>query len=501
MYVDRTLAAGHRFRTAGDHGADILLDAWVDAPADRRASMIAAHGDLARAAAYAGGGWEEILNGDVSAALQRARAAAQAPGMAFLEAEALFSAGAVVASLGRLEKLHEQGEPAATLALVRRRHQFGDHVGAMRAARALPWHAGTALTGARAALTAGRPEIALQFVEPFVQGFAPLPEPATAGSAAVTVAATLAKLGQHKQLRRFADRLVAAADLPEDMMPTAARTAWIAGRQREAWERFGIVKNPWCIAARLELAILAGNAELAARLLREAGPLGTLSAPAVRLLKGGPPRQERDSGRADEVFAEGRTVHVWRTHPHRWKPWIDAVLRTPADVVVCDLAAGELPDPETVPAAVMDDGALVDALAPVTVPPSPAAGSGVRVSDVLCRGIGVGHDWPEEEMRLLYREVQPAARHEALAVVGADEALALAGRGNRLIVVAPPGDPFWAGPLPEAVWPSLRIVRADPRTGWRGAGRRIAEAVRALLAPRDSTAPPGGESGVVGEVR
>ena len=208
MYVDRLLAAGQCARTGRDHGIDVVLDAWSGSPRDRRAAMIAAQGDLPRAASYAGGAWSKLSEGDVSAALEAARAAIASPGMAFLEAEALFAAGAVVAGLERLENLHNQGEPEGTVALVRRRHQLGDHAGAVRAAQTMPWHAHAALTGARSALTANQPGVALRLVEPYLQGFAPLPEPAVAGALVATTAAILATFGEALQLQRFVDRVV-----------------------------------------------------------------------------------------------------------------------------------------------------------------------------------------------------------------------------------------------------------------------------------------------------
>ena len=457
-----------------------------------RAAMIAAQGDLTRAAAYGGGGWETLVKGDVAAALQSARKAVGAPGMAFLEAEALFSAGAVVAGLERLEALHARGDPAGTLALVRRRHQLGDHVGAVRVAQALPWHAQAALTGARSALIANRSDVAFRFVDPFLQGIASLPEPAVAGAAAVLVASILAKSGESARLRTFVDRLVNVGDLPEDMMPAVARAAWIGGRGREAWQRFAILEGPWTVVARLELALLAGNPDSALRLLERAGPLGSPSAPAVRLLKGDP-LVKRDvetmdgpylTDKARQMFGEGRTVHVWRTHPHRWQSWIEAAMRTPANVVVCDLAAGQLPDPEELPWAVVDDGALIDALVPVPIPPASPSGTGVRIGSKLCQGVGIGHDWPEKETKVVRRALpSPRRKKAAVQILGADEALACISRGRPLVVIAPPGDPFWAGPLPERVWPSVRIVRADPQTGWEGTGGRVVEAAEALLAP------------------
>jgi len=170
--------------------------------------MVAAQGDLARAASYAMGVWNKLLNGDVKAVIDAVREAEDSPAMAFVEAEALFTAGAVVAGLDRLEALHRQGDPAGTLALARRRHQLGDHVGAVRAAQTLPWHAHAALTGARAALACHQPGIALRFLEPYLQGFAPLPEPAVAGAIAMTTAVVLATFGEYAQLQRFVDRLL-----------------------------------------------------------------------------------------------------------------------------------------------------------------------------------------------------------------------------------------------------------------------------------------------------
>ena len=491
MYVDRVLASGRRARTAKDHGVDILLDAWSGAPPGARAAMIAAQGDLNRAAACGGGGWATLASGDVAAALEWAREGIDRPGMAFLEAEALFAAGAVVAGLRSLEALHGRGDPVGALALARRRHQLGDHVGAVQAALALPWHAPAAMTGARAALTAGRLDLAFRFVDPFLQGVAPVPEPSVAGAVAVTTASILARTGEHARLGSFVDRLLNTGDLPEDMMPAMARAAWIGGRGRVAWSRFKIMESPWTAAARLELATLAGNLDLATQLLERAGPLGAPSEPAVRLLAGGPGAAGGAEAAADlrltdnarEVFAEGRTVHVWRTHPYRWQPWIEAALRTPADVVVCDLAAGRLPELDSLPWAVLDDGALVDALAPIPVPAAAPAGRGVRIGSKLCRGVGVGHDWPEEETEAVRRALPLADADEeaAVQVLGSEDGLARVSQGRPLVVIAPPGDPFWAGPLPERIWPSLRVVRADPRSGWDGAGARVVAAAEALL--------------------
>ena len=493
MYVDRSLAGQHRGRTAHDHGVDLLLDAWSGSPVACRAAMVAAQGDLTRAAACAGGAWQKLLDGDVQAVLDTARKNAGSPGMGYVEAEALFSAGAVTAGLEHLEHLHRQAEPAATLALLRRRHQLGDHLGAIRVARTMPWHAHAALLGARSALAADRPGIALRLVEPYLEGHAPVPEPAVAGAFAVTTASILARLDEHALLRRFVDRLLPAGDLAEDMMPAVARAAWIGGRARQAWTRFDVPDKPWYIAARLELAILAGDAESSTKLLVGAGPLGIGSRPAVQLLRGQPGRAGEDSDRclterAREVFAPGRIVHIWRTHPYRWQQWIEAALQTPAQVVVCDLAANELPDAECVPWAVMDDGALIEELAPVVVKAVPGKVRGARIGRGLCRGLGIGHDWPSREDGVVRRSLPPAHGDAAVEVLGADEALAKVASGRPLVVIAPPGDPFWAGPMPERVWRSVRVIRYDAEKGWNGAGDRVVAAAKDLIQPARATA-------------
>ena len=487
MYADRALESARRDRSARDHGVDILLDAWSGSPKDRRAAMVAAQGDLARAASYAGGPWQTLLEGDVKAVLAASRKAGGSQGMRYLEAEALFSAGAVALGLDRLEELHRQGDPAATLALTRRRHQLGDHAGAIRVARTMPGHAHAALAGARSALMSNRPGIAWQLVEPYLEGHASLPEPAVAGAFAITAASTLARLGEHLQLQRFVDRLLPAGDLAEDMMPAVARTAWIGGRASEAWNRFDVSDSPWCAAARLELAVLAGDAELATHWLSRTGPLGVGAQMAVRLLRGQPDAGD-DAGdcrltrSAREVFATGRTVHVWRTHPHRWQPWIEAALLTPAQVVVCDLAANEIPDPDVVPWAVMDDGALVEELIPNDVERVPVRGGGVYVGGDLCQGVGIGHEWPVREDNVVRASLPLSRDTAAVNVLGADEALAKVGKGQPLVVIAPPGDPFWAGPMPERTWQSMRVIRADAQKGWDGAGQRVVDAARELLA-------------------
>ena len=489
MLIDRAMVEAYRLRTARGPGIDLLLDSWNGVSPDLRAARLLAGGDVQRARAY-GGGWKLLAEGDVVGALREARGprSGELP-MKLLEAEAFLAAGGIVAGLDRLEALHDAGEPLFTLALARRRHLLGDYVGAEAAAAALPHHAQAALIGARAALANDRPEAAFRFVEAFLDGGAPIPEPMVAGSIAVVAASLMARRGRFDALRRFARDLLGAAVLPDEMMPTVARVAWIGGLAAEAWERFG-ADRPWMAAARLELAVLAGDAVLASLWLKRAGALGVQSAPAVLLLQG---RLREEVGGArmqqalEQMFGAGVMVHLWRTHPHRWSPWISAALQTPADIEVFDLARGETPAAGSIPHVVLDDSSLVEYLDPVSVPACPLAGDGAWIGSPLCRGISAGRDWPDEETRVIRRSISMAANRESATVwvLGADAAFEGACRGRRIVAIAPPGDPFWAGPLPERTWPSLRIVRIDARTGWDGAGARVVEAIESLLAMED----------------
>ena len=213
MYLDRALAHTRRMRLAGEPGSTILADAWLGTPPALRAAMAAAQGDLHLAAVCGGSSWAALVNGHAPDAFDAARAEPAAPAMKHLEAEALFAAGLIVAGLRSLEALFAQGDPAATIALARRRHSLGDHRGAMAAAGAIPHHATAALTGSRAALLLGNVSTAWGFLEPFVEGLVPAPEPLTAGAMAVAVGATLARMGSYGQLRVFAERMCLAGHL------------------------------------------------------------------------------------------------------------------------------------------------------------------------------------------------------------------------------------------------------------------------------------------------
>lgn len=483
VLLDPSLAAVYRSRIDNHHGIEILLDAWSAESPARRAAMSAARGDVERAGLCGGEGWRQVVRRDIAGALRTAREQQpRSPEMVLLEAEALIMAGAIVSGMERLEHLYRRGDPAGAVAFARHLHALGAHDDSVMVAQALPMHAHAALTGARAAFARDRFTEAIRFLDPFLQGMVPIHSLVTAGAVAVVAASTLARLGQPMRLGRFARSLVEAGDLPEEMMPMAARVAWTAGLAAEAWNRFADPRNPWMMTARLELASLAGNAALASQLLERVGPMGQPSVPAIRLLRGDSGKPIHDS-EAAKIFGEEMVVHVWRTHPYRWQPWIDAALRTPADVSVYDLPGKVLPDETSIPHVVLDDSALIEFISPAPVPVRRTGGVGVRIEQPLCRGIGIGHDWPEEETRSLEGRVPPAPDREgaAVCVLGARESLAHLHEGVPMVVIAPPGDPFWAGPFPESAWPALRIVRADSKEGWRGAGARVAESANALL--------------------
>ena len=477
MLTDRVLIDDYRTRTCRNHGVDVLLDAWCGTSTDQRAAMLLAQGDP-RASAH-GGGWHQLAQGDVIGALRTARAGV-GNAMKLLEAEALIATGAIVAGLQKLTVLYSAGDPAATVALARRHQLLGNHAGAERAAATLPFHAQAALVGARAALARGRSRSALRFLEPFLNGAVPLPEPMVAGAAAVITASTLAREGRMQELESFAEKLLTAPDLSEDMAPTIARAAWTGGLAGQAWNRFA-GDSPWLAAARAELALLAGNARLASLLLRQAGKYASPSAPALFLLQG-----ERSAAGAAEggrpMFDAGVTVHIWRTHPNRWRPWIEEAMRTKANVEVFDLAAGVLPDAQAIPDVVLDDGSLAELLPPRPVSVQRGNGKGVWFCERLCCGVGVGHDWPASETAIARRAMCPAtsAGGAAVSICGAEEAFEGLTSGRRMVVIAPPGDPFWAGPLPERAWPSVRVLRSRSRQGWAGAGERLVAAVQEL---------------------
>lgn len=476
MLIDRVLAQERRNRVEHGRGSALLLDAWSNDPEEQRAAMALAAGDTQVAGMY-GGGFKALAEGDVVAALGEARRGSEGRcAMRLLEAEALIAAGGVVAGMRRLDALHRAGDAAASLALARRRHLLGDFDGAQSAASALPMHARAMLIGARAALAKDRVEDAAEMMQPFLEGIAYCPEAMVAGGVAVVAAQIMLREGQDQRLREFATRMM-GPELPDEMLPTVVRVAWMAGLASKAWERCSGDRE-WPTAARMELSILAGDGAGAAALAKRAGDLAVPNANALTLLGGSRASlSEEDHAR---MFGAGVSVHLWRTHPHRWQPWIQAALNTEANVEVFDLAAGELPDPQAIPEVLLDDGSLVELLQPVPTPPRPR-GSGVWVDGKLCQGVALHLDWPEEETRVLQGLPRAASRDAAaLHILPGEDAFGAVRDGRLAIAVAPPGDAFWAGPLAEQAWPSLRVVRADPKRGWAGAGRRIVAAAKEL---------------------
>ena len=475
---DPEVRAAWRDRISWDPASGVLQAAWNRDPPERRAVMAAAGGDFTRAAAIAGGVWTSLARGEVAAALREARGEAPAPqtmSMAYAEAEALVQAGAVVAGLERLAELHTGGFASATVSLARHCHRLGDHERVVTLAQTMPGHAELALVGARAALAVERLDVAERLLDPWLQGVLPAPGGLQAGAFANVAAALLAQRNDHERLGFMARALLAAADAPDDMTPAIARVAWRANLARQAWERYDPERTPWGTVGRLELALLSGNATSAGKLMQKAGALGAPARTMLALLTGAEPDHEE----ANRLLGKDQTVHVWRTHAHRWQPWIEAAESAAARIEVYDLASNELPDEEALPDVMVDDGMLATLVAPKPPAAYAGPGSGVWIDAPLCSGIGMGHDWPSDESESLAASVGGHAltdREGARAwVVGGEQALSSAGEGRPMVVVAPPGDPFWAGPLPERAWPRMRIVRADPARGWAGFGERVGE--------------------------
>ena len=483
MLLDYVLLDARRDRVAHDRASVLLQCAWCGDSPDRRAAMAAARGETALAAGIAAGAWASLAKGELVDALRKSRGdgSEQSPAMGLAEAEALIAAGAVVAGLDRLAGLHQRSFGPASLAFARHCYQFGDHERAFVLARSMPEHAQLALIGAKAALAMDDDRGAEELLAPYLRGALPVLEPLDAGAFAVVAASMLARRGREDELRRFAQALLGAPDAPEEMVPAIARVAWTAGFGKQAWARFDPVQGPWKTAAHLELALLSGDAEMASGLFRKAGSHGAPVKSMLTLLTGG----DRDPDAA-RIFAEDRLVHIWRTHPYRWQVWIDATVKLAGKARICDLSTGELPDERELPDVVLDDSALVNLVEPTQPVPSPD-GAGAWVDAPLCQGIGVGHDWPEEENLALVKTIgekrlvdDPAAA--AVRILSADTALVHARDGRPAIVIAPPGDPFWAGPLPERIWPLLKILRAHPAKGWRGCGETAGKIALAALA-------------------
>ena len=478
---DRSLTGLARQRVAQPHAPDLMVRSWLGLPAANRAAMVAAEGDLALAARCDPERWGPLLDGDVRRSLQVAASEPSSLPLRLVEAEALLAGGAILAGLEVLGDAHRRGFAPAGVALARRLYQLGDHRRAIEVASELPLHAQPALVRARSAMAMERPREALRALAPLLEGAAPLPDAQVAGACAVVGAAALARAGFANRLRAFASALLAAGDLDEAFLPFVARVAWTAGEAAAFWDRLGEASSPGALAARLELAVLAGDGDRAAACLAAAGTAGAPSVPAVAMLRG---NLDLDPA-ATSLLAEPATrAHVWRAADDgQFDPWVRAIERSAADVSIYCLADGPVPDPDDVGTMVLEASSLLTVVAPERLARAPrAVGSSVHVCESLCRGIALGLDWPDDELRILTSGVEAEAGfEEAASVVGPPgPALRAHRRGASCVVVAPPGDPFWNGALPERAFARLKVLRADPRGGWAGGGRAALDALDAL---------------------
>ena len=480
---DRTLTGLARQRIAQPHAPDLMVRAWLGVPSAGRAAMVAAEGDLALAARCDPERWGPLLDGDVRRSLLVSASDPSSLPLRLVEAESLLAGGAILAGLQVLGDAHRRGFAPAGVALARRLHQLGHHRRAIEVAAELPLHAHPALVRARSAMAIERPREALRALAPLLEGTAPLPDAQTAGACAVVGAAALARAGFADRLRAFTRSLLGAGDLDEALLPYVARVAWTAGEAAAFWDRLGEAASPGAQAARLELAVLAGDGDRAAACLVAAGTAGAPSVPAVSMLRG---ILDLDPAAATLLDDSATRVHVWRTADDaQFDPWVRAIECSAADVSVYRLADGRVPDPDDVGSMVLEASSLLTVVPPERLAPAARPkGSSVHVCESLCRGIALGLDWPDDERRVLTAGVgAETAFEEAACVVGPPRpALRAHRRGASCVVVAPPGDPFWNGALPERAFAGLKVVRADPRTGWAGGGRAALDALDALRA-------------------
>ena len=473
--LDRALLRQARRRSAAPEAGGVFARAWNADGTAHHADMAGAQGRTAEAALADEAGWGALARGEPGHALEAARARASA----VLEAEALMSAGAVRRALARLGRAHEAGVPEASMALARRLHHLGAHADAWKTARQLPLHAGAALIGAQAALALGRAQDALELLEPVLEGAVALPDNARAARAAVLGASALARTGAHERLRRMAKTLLEAGDLEDAALPDAVRVAWTAGEGAQAWTRVERGQSPGARAAQVVLAVLAGDAGAA----RDAAAQAPGPSPGVGMLNGEIALDAKGRALLDDAT---KRVHVWCTSDLRFAPWVQAARASAAEVTVWDWRSGVVPDADEVPDMVLEDGALMALIEPQRIGArAKRAGSGVHIATPPCGTIAVGLEWPASETRRLEEKTgATVAMPDAGWVVGdPGTGLEAHARGCGCVVIAPPGDPYWNGPLPERGFERLRVVRADPAQGWEGAGARAGEALAEMGGP------------------
>jgi len=476
-----------RRRTSRHQGVDAVLDSWLGINREIRAAVCASLGAFDRAASTGSPGWKALCEGDLKGAIKHAETlmSKDSTGVV-LYGEALFASGAIVPALKHLDAFHLAGVPEASLSLGRKLFEFGDYKGAQNVLSTLPMHAQAVQIGARAALSGGNPRAAFDMLFPFMNGSVPIPDAYCAASFAVVAATSLAAMGEYRNLSEFGHALLQSVDADVDVYPLVARVAWLAGLGKEAWDRYGDEQDddPWCAVARIELALLAGNPQLARIYVRKAGAYAMPSINTLSLLEGVVPPGRQDSEKLGKLFRSGIVIHIWRTHAYRWQPWINAALATDAQVEVYDLANDILPDANVIPDLAIDDERLWGVLPPSPIPVSKPNGHGVWIEGALCSGVGVGYDWPASETETIVQQIEAAGNIGTASVTVArdEDAFAVAASGRAAVAIAKPGEPFWSGPLPEKLWPSLKVVKPDfgKKDIWEGAGHRVVEAVRAL---------------------
>ena len=457
---------------ARDRPAGAAHRAWTGATPAHDADRLAAQGALAHAARLDPAGYGALARGH----LERARAIAEHERRPVLGAEALMSAGAVRHAVETLSDAHARGDGAATLALARRLHHLGAHADAARIAAHLPGHAGACLIRARAALAAGRAEETLAAVGPVLEGTVPGSSTAQIGACAVLGASALARTGADAKLERFARALIDAPDLDDALWPYAARVAWTAGEGARAWTWAHRTRSHGAVQARVELALLAGDAERAAACAHAAGT----SPPGLGLLSA---EIALDAGARERLDDPSVRVHVWCTSDRRYAPWIETARASRAEVTVWDWRAGVTPARDDHPDMVLEDAALIAAVEAKKVRANAKkTGSGVHIHRPVCEKMALGLEWPEEESAALEAGVGGSTARDGAAWVVGPPAPALEdhARGCGCVVIAPPGDAYWSGPLAERTFERLAVVRADPAHRWRGAGARVLEALARL---------------------
>ena len=470
---DRALTGLARQRVAQLHAPELMVRSWLGLPAANRAAMVAAEGDLVLAARCDPDRWRPLVDGDLRRSLQVAASDPASLPLRLVEAESLLAGGAIRAGLEVLDDAHRRGFAPAGIALSRRLHQLGHHRRAIEVASDLPLHAPAALVRARSAMAIERPREALRALAPLLEGAAPLPDAQIAGACAVVGASALARGGFANRLRAFARSLLLAGDLDETFLPYVARVAWSAGEAAAFWDRLGEATSPMAQAARLELAVLAGDGERAAACLEAAGAAGAPSVPAVAMLRG---TLAIDPAAAPMLDDPGTRIHVWRTVDDlQFDPWVRAVERSAGRRLGLPPRGRAGPGPRR---------RRIDGAGGVEPPHRRRPGApGARLS---CR----------RHVRARLRLPLPRSRAGAGLAGGrapdsgrrGRESGSVRGGGMRsrpagtcasrpppgasCVVVAPPGDPFWNGVLPQRVFARMEVVRADPRTGWAGAVRR-----------------------------